>query len=773
MILKRKILFVILFLTVSFSFSQTDFTSKWEDFFSYNQVQDFLLVDNSIYALTENAVFVYDTLSDEIQKISSVNGLSGDNTSAIYYDDSTERLVIGYENGLVEVVESDGSVRVSADIVNFNQSGDKRINHIAAFGDILYLSLPFGIVEYNISRLEFGDTFFIGANSQALDVRETLIDVNFIYAATEDGVYRASTDNPNLIDFNNWTRLVSGDFSKINSYNANIYCSRNNLLFRLENSSLIQVRSFSTNIVSLDVSVNNFLVSENQRLNILDNSLNTTSSIAPTSEFNFTLNKSIFINDAIYLATNEFGVLQTSISNATTFEEIHPQGPLRNDIFSLSAKQNNLWVVYGGYDNTYAPLNTNIGYSHFDGENWNNTDFDVNDPLPDLVDVTFDPNNINKVYISSFGSTSNINSRKTGGLLVVEEGVETFFNQNNSGLEDILSNNPSAVSIRLTGSTFDNQGSLWVTNIGTPNELKKFSNGNWTSFDISSVPTGFGLTEIIVDRSNNIWIGSRNTGTVVFNENGNQVRALNTNTTQGSLPNANVRTIAADDNNRIWIGTLSGLVVFSNANNVFDATNVDAEPVIILEDGVPRRLLGDQAVNSIVVDGANNKWFGTDGGGVIYTNPNGQTTLGTFNKENSPLPSNRIVKITVDESSGKVFFATDRGIVAFNSNVAPFGSELGDVYAYPNPARRFHQTVTIDGRNGTNLPRGTNVKIVDVAGNLVFETNVIEGQEVNGGRVVWDKKNLAGKPVASGVYIVLLSNEDASETSVTKIAIIN
>ena len=120
-----------------------------------------------------------------------------------------------------------------------------------------------------------------------------------------------------------------------------------------------------------------------------------------------------------------------------------------------------------------------------------------------------------------------------------------------------------------------------------------------------------------------------------------------------------------------------------------------------------------------------------------------------------------------------MFFATDKGIVAYNSNVAPFGETLGEVYAYPNPVRKFHNTVTIDGRNGTNLPKGTNVKILDIAGNLVYETNVIEGQELQGGKVIWDKKNLVGNNVTSGIYIVLLANEDASETSSTKIAIIN
>ena len=98
---------------------------------------------------------------------------------------------------------------------------------------------------------------------------------------------------------------------------------------------------------------------------------------------------------------------------------------------------------------------------------------------------------------------------------------------------------------------------------------------------------------------------------------------------------------------------------------------------------------------------------------------------------------------------------------------------MDEIYAYPNPALKKHSTITIDGKNGNHLPKGTNVKILDVAGNLVYETNVVEGQQVQGGKVVWDKRNLAGKLVASGIYIVLMSNDDASETTTTKIAIIN
>ena len=530
--------------------------------------------------------------------------------------------------------------------------------------------------------------------------------------------------------------------------------------------------------MSLKGSSTNLTVVLNSSVNVYSTNFDLVLQNNADINFDYILNTAFAENNQLFLATKQFGILSSLISDDIIFQEIHPEGPVSNDVFSVTAKNNQLWVVYGGYTPTMAPIQPKLGYSHYDGENWFTEENDLDNSFPGFVDVTLDPNNENKAFISSFGSTNQINTYQTGGLFIVEnDEITNFYNNLNSPLEDIYETNPliNGVTVRISGSVFDNQGNLWIANIGLSNELKKFSNGSWTEYDISSVKpnSSFGLSEIITDRNNSIWMGTRGDGVIVFNQNGERIRSLTALPTEGSLPNLRVISLATDSDNRIWIGTISGLVVFSNASGVFDADVVDAQPVIFEEDGIAKKLLGDQYISAIAVDGANNKWFGTSDGGVTYTNPNGQTTIATFSKENSPLPSDRITKISVDKEFGKVFFATDKGIVAYNSNVAPFGETLGEVYAYPNPVRKFHSTVTIDGRNDTNLPKGTNVKILDIAGNLVYETNVIEGQELQGGKVIWDKKNLAGNNVASGIYIVLLANEDASETSSTKIAIIN
>ena len=492
--------------------------------------------------------------------------------------------------------------------------------------------------------------------------------------------------------------------------------------------------------------------------------------------YNYKLNSAKIHNNLLYLNTKEYGILQTPISNQN-FTEIHPKGPLSNSVFSMASLNKNIWFVYGGYTSAYVPAGNLKGFSHYNGTDWLNTPFTSAFPVLDLVNVTIDPAHDNRVLISSFSQTNSGNYLSGGGLLeVVDDKITTFYTSQNSPLEDLFPTNPNLITTRINGTVFDSQGNLWVTDALAANKLKKLlPGGTWQSFDLRSLQTNSAqeVNTIQIDKTNSLWIGTRRNGVYVYNESGDRKRALTTEPTKGNLPHANVRTVAVDNNNRIWLGTQSGLVIYNNANGLFDATIYDTEPIIILDDGIPKKLLGDQTVNSIVVDGADNKWFGTDNGGVLYTNPNGQNTLASFNKDNSPLPSNKILKISVDTSTGKVFFATDKGVVAYNSNVASFGEELDEVYAYPNPALKNHQTITIDGKNGKHLPKGTNVKILDVAGNLVYETNVVEGQQLQGGKVVWNKANLAGKKVASGIYIVLLTNDDASETSSTKIAIIN
>ena len=774
----KKDFFYILILIV-FSqpmLSQTDFSNSWEDFFSYNNVKDFISTDTRIYAVADNAAFIYNIETGEMEKISSVHGLSGKETTSLYYSSSTKRFIIGYQTGLIEIVDENGKITIAKDIERLDITGQKQINDINEYNGKLYLSVPFGIVVYDIETLNFGDTYYIDENSNPVFVYESIVNEQTIYAVSKKGIYSADINDPNLVDFNNWLQpegQLLGDFRSISVLDDKIFTCSSSLLYELEGiDKLSQRKNYKQNILKLRSSAQLMSCTLNKSALILDKDLSEVYEAKSMGDYDFELNSSFARSNEVLLATKSYGILKKSFTDMA-YQEIHPQGPTSNKIFSIEAENDNLWVVYGAYNLSFDPQNKRFGYSHYNGSltesaQWVNKPYDPSFPAQDLVNITIDPSQENKVYLSSWGS----------GMMVVEQDEPVvIWDDSNSGLEDLYNDNEPFSSIRINGAAFDNRGNFWIANAWVANKLKKLEpNGQWKGFDLSSIITeqvALGLTELAIDKIGNVWIGSRRNGALVYNEIGDRKIALTTESTKGSLPDLNVRTLAVDRNNRIWIGTQKGLVVFSDSDSVFESDIYDAEPVIIEDNGVPKKLLGDQPVNSIAIDGAGNLWFGTDTGGVLGTNPFGSETLYNFNKDNSPLPSNSVLKVKVDKSAGKVYFATNKGIVAFNSEVVPFGDVLAEVYAFPNPVKKEHEFVTIDGRNGTNLPRGTNVKILDIAGRLVHETNVDIGQEIGGGKVIWDKTNLRGRKVASGVYIVLLTSPDSSETASTKIAIIN
>ena len=773
----KKIIIVMVFLSQFSLFSQVDYSDKWEDFFSYNLVNDFVIANDKIYAISENAVFVYDMVNESYRKISSVNGLSGEKTSALYYDGATNRIFIGYENGLIETINANESITISKDILNLAQPGSKQINHFFKFGNTLFVSTPFAIIEYNANTLEFGDTFYIGSGSSAVTINQITVLNNTIFAATTNGIYQADVTNPFLIDFNNWLAPqgdLSGNFTSITIFNNEIYLVKGKKLYRLNSDNSINlIQTFSNSILNLKASDTFLTITLQNKAIILDTNLNQIQVANGTTEFNFTLKNAFAQDDIIYLATEKYGILTRSFTD-NAYLEIHPEGPLYNSVFSIEADKGNLWVVYGGQDySTYNFKLVNKGFSHYNGEHWINTRFQEFHKY-NLLDVSIDPFNVNHVFISSYYD---------GLIEILDDEIVNYYDATNSGLEAWFYGTDDFLPFGclVSATDFDKNGNLWIANSHTNNRLKKLDkNGNWSQYSFASLITAtkFGLGDVKVDKSNTVWIGTRASGALVFNENGEKTAKLDSNVDSGNLPSNMVKSFGIDRNGNNWIGTTEGFRVFYGSSRVFESPIPKAQPVKIKLEGATGEeqaqiVLGEQPINTIAVDGADNKWFGTNSSGVLGTIPSATESLYVFTKDNSPLPSNAINKIKVDNSTGKVYFATTNGIVAFNANVAPFGDALATTYAYPNPVTKNDEFVTIDGLNGTHLPRGTNVKILDSSGYLVYETNVVEGQEIKGGKVIWNKRNLAGNKVASGVYIVLLTLQDTGETSVTNIAVIN
>lgn len=779
----KRIIFLIIFLFPFLQFAQ-DYSALWQGHFSFYNIIDVVKGNNKVYAASENAIFSYDEQTKEINEITTINGLSGEQISTIYYSETYQLLLIGYENGLIEIAfDNDDSVLTIVDVIDkvTIPPTSKRINHFNEYGSLVYIATNYGISVYNLDRLEFADTFFIGNSGSQTIVMQTAVFGDIIYAACQNGsgLRKASVLDPNLIDFQNWQVVSSGDFIGVETVENNLFVIRtNNRVYQIVNDVLSELFVYSDPPLYMNSVSGNLIITTKSNVFVYDSNFNALAQVSTSVEFTTDYTSAVVYDDFIYAGTKDFGVLKTSILSPTIFEEIHPSGPLRNTPFSINATPNNLWVTYGEYDIFYNPYPLNsYGFSHLKNEEW------INTPYSDVFDakclnaISINPENTNQVFISSFFS----------GLLEVNDEIPTFlYNETNSGLESLkLPNNPNYIDVRVGASTFDTNGFLWTTSGQVDNQLKSFnpSNNQWKSYTLNAViPDAFdnnGFADIVIDNDQTKWMTAGYFyGVIGFNENGGNPLIKGIYKADQNMPFPFATALALDKRNQLWIGTFKGLRVLYNTSGFFTDDNLRVEEIIILEDGIAKELLFQQHISSIKVDGSNNKWIGTIGSGLFYLSSDGQKTIYHFTKSNSPLPSDNITDLSIDDTSGVVYIATDNGLVSFLSGGSAPQEDLLSAYAYPNPVRPGFNIVD-EKVKIKDISENINIKITDIEGNLVAEaqsrTNLrYNGYnlEIDGGTAYWNGKNLANNVVASGVYLIMLSDLDTFETRVLKLMVV-
>lgn len=755
-------LFFGIFLLFQISVSQP--FQNWQGYFSYNKIRDISESNIKIYAAAENALFTKNFATSDINTINTINGLSGQTISAVYHSDTFNKTIVGYEDGLLIVInDSDGSMLNVVDILNKNLPASiKRVNHFTEFEGVVYISCDFGIVQYKLATSEFGDTYFIGPSGQETKVFQTAIFNGSIYAVTQFyGIRKAVISNQNLNDFSQWQVFDSGSWIGLVVFNNQLIGMNNNTRVYKYNSTFFE-EILLIGQPGLDIrAISNYLIiTSSNKVFIYNTSLNQIIQLqnSQVTAIPVTFSCATVINETIYIGTNENGIVSSPINSPTSFQFVMPAGPVRNSIFSINSSTSNLWAVYGGYDifyNPYTFLPTGIG--EFGISKYNPTDGWLNIPFTSvlnakaLVSIAVNPTDESQLFFASYFN----------GLLKMENNIpSTLFTANNSGLEGALG------SCRINSTAFDKSGNLWLTNSRIKNALKVLkTNGQWQSYNMETILTDFAnndFCKIAIDKDGTKWIASYKNGVVAFNENTNVFKKISEGSDSGNLPSVDVRAIAIDNRNQVWIGTNKGLRVLSSTGSYNSDGQMKANPIIILEDGLAQELLYEQFITDIAVNGSNQKWIGTADSGVFLFSSNGQETIYHFTKDNSPLPSNVINDVDINPVSGEVFIGTNKGLVSFKGTSTKPADNLNAVYVYPNPVRpEFNGTVKISG-----LITRANVKITDIEGNLVYETTS------EGGTIEWDTTAFGKYKVASGVYMIFIAAEDASETAVKKVMII-
>jgi len=779
---------LIIFLFVQFFIIQTLFPQEvgigeWRDHLPYNSTVSVTASKEKVYCATPYSIFYYDKNENSISRFTRISGLSDIGIVRVGFNQDYNTLLVAYENSNIDLVKGNVIINMR-DIINSDAitPEEKVINNIMFIDNLAYLSCGFGIVVLDIDKEEIADTYYIGPNGAHINVYDLTYNDTSFFAATETGIFSAYLNSPNLSYFGSWSRDESlpdpfAYYSYIVYSNGRLLTCKateewaTDTILYYENSMWNYDNELFSDedVYGLKEYNNELYAIHSFYIKVYDANLN---DILKIWTYNYMAGPSprdlIVDNNIMWIADNQNGLVRRVTSTDYTF--IYPNGPNSPDVFSMTTAGNNVYVVAGGRNLSWNNLWKRGNISSFIDNEWNTVDQTTEpalDTLLDMVSVAVNPFKYSQVFAGSwFRGLAELNNLA----------IENVYSPENSGLNYTTNQGPPVCQVG--GLAFDRSGYLWVIS-SHANEILSVRIpdgtplGEWHSYNLGSFSGSQDVGNLIIDSYGQKWILIRaEQSLIVFNDNGtitdqgdDQVKVLTSAVGNGNIPGNKVFSIAEDKDGEVWIGTDQGIAVFYSPENVFSNFNFDAQRILIPRNdgtGLADILLEFETITAIAVDGANNKWIGTDRSGVFHLSPDGQKEFNHFTEQNSPLFSNNITSIVINED-GEVFIGTAKGIISYKSSASQGGPTNSDVYAYPNPVEPgYNGPIAIKG-----LVSNADFKITDISGNLIYSGRA------EGGQAIWNGNNFNGRRVQSGVYLVFVSNDDGSEKIVTKILFIN
>lgn len=774
----RHILTIILFSFFSFTVLAANFnTTGWKTYLSYNNTNSVEESNDQVFVVAEGSLYTYGKDDNSIKQYYKGNGLNDNTISLIRYNKQTKSLLIIYDNSNIDILE--GGVATNLPYLSTSTSiRDKQINSVLVHDEYAYLSTAFGIVVVNMAKKEIKDTYKL-----SLNITSCAIQNGNIYASTTNkaevssGIIYASLKE-NLLDKANWKPYGLSNLSDSHTISAiasfkntlfylvsqqGIFYENNGELSRIINSSTLKyMKVIGEKLACIDNS-RVFIVSDTQKFDQINLSINDIST---------------YQADKYWIAEGSKGLRSIQRKGSNSFEVLNEpiilDGPYSNSAFDIVCKNDKVYMIIGGKDLLNGKRFDKGGYIlTYDYDKWSFIDPKEAQKKLNLprnprdytsIAVTTDDSNDEIVYASSMGD----------GVIQYKNGTPVqSYNEKNAFKE--TAGGYGSGYCYIDGLAFDKNGNLWMTSSEVNHAVLVLDKaGAWHRLDIEQLRGVYTINDILITSTNDKWIYvPRNTPKLVMIPNSESLDEVSSyefttliDTDGKELTPSNYTCVAEDKDGYIWVGTNRGAVYFTKPriSSAEDkaATRCTRVKYTNEETGNLAYFLDNVVVTTLKVDAGNRKWIGTKGNGVYVLDNDNETIVYQFNTTNSPLLSDNIYDIEINDKTGEVFIGTDKGLNSYQGEASEGKSDYSEIYAYPNPVRPEHMDkVTIVG-----LMDNSNVKITDLNGNIIYQTKSL------GGQAIWNCRNASGSRVATGVYLVLASTEEASESVVTKIIVV-
>jgi hypothetical protein len=735
----------------------------WTDHLRYNTANSIAVSPEKAYASTGSSLLVYDKKYAELKSLSTINGLSETGISSIAWSEDNEILIIAYLTTNIDLILK-STIYNLPDISSKSLPVNKIINRIRTSGKYAYLCSSFGIVIINLVKKEVHDTWRPGPDSGYNEVFDIAFGNGRVYAATGNGVWFADITDQGLAYFGNWRRM--NDLPKPDSKCTLLMYSGNTLfinvsqpaetgdeVYAVTNEAVLFSFLAGVSNTSIDSAFDGFTITSPGSLRYFQPDGAHLLTLSSYGWGTPNLSQGIIEKEYIWFADKHYGLVMAH--KLSDFMNLTLQGPSSNETASITSASGKTIICGGGTDNSWNSLRRSFMVSVY--ENYRFTNF-FSVAASDAMRACIDPGNNSHFFVSSWGD---------GLFEYNNNNLVKQYNTSNSPLEN--GTTPDS-GIKICGLAMDKLKNLWITQTDAPGSIKILKpDGSWIIYPVTIDAPVIG--EIVAAQSGQKWITlPGGYGLYIIDDNGtpdiftdDRSRKLTIVDNDNKVINS-VFAAAEDLEGNIWIGTDQGPVIYYNSDRIFEDDAKGYRIKIPRNDGsgLADYLLGAESITAIAVDGANRKWLGTKSSGVYLLSADAATILKNFNEQNSPLFSDSIVTVAVDNTSGEVWFGTSKGVLSVRE-LATSGKETFDgVYSFPNPVREDYQgNVTITG-----LIKDTQIKITDVSGNLVFETMS------EGGQASWDLTTYNGRRVSTGVYLIFCANNEGSKSYVTKILVI-